>query len=54
MVFKEKIKSIDHFKQRIVECWEQFPQSEIDRAIDAFRSRLRKVIKVNGAHIEHL
>ena len=35
-----------------LEEWNKFPQNEIDKAIDQFRTRLRKVIAVGEKHIE--
>ena len=48
MVYAIKITDAVHLKQRIIDCWKEIPQEEINKAIDAFRRRLRKVIKVNG------
>ena len=47
-----KITDVVELKQRIINCWKEIPRGEINKAIDAFRKRLRKVIKVNGEHIE--
>ena len=35
-----------------LEEWNKFPQNEIDKAIDQFRTRLRKAIDVGGKNIE--
>lgn len=51
-VWKTKVTSIQHLKQRILEEWEIFPQDMISNAIDAFRKRLHKCVELNGGHIE--
>ena len=43
------LKKIDE----IVKAWNAIPQEIVDKAINAFRRRLRLYIKVNGDHIEH-
>ena len=43
---------LEQLKERIVECWEEFPQGEIDKAVDSFRVRLKKCIKNKGGCIE--
>ena len=53
-VFKEKIKDLDHLKERLFHFWSILQQDEIDRTIDLFRPRLHAVIKAEGKHIEHL
>ena len=52
MVYKTKIRDIGHLRQVLLECWNDFPQESIDGGIDQFRPRLRKVIEVEGKHIE--
>jgi hypothetical protein len=47
-----KITDLNTLKSAIVEEWAKIPQETINRSIDAFRSRLRKVIKAEGGHIE--
>ena len=44
--------SIDTLKKKILEVWEAYPQSTIDSVISQFRPRLKKVIEMNGGHIE--
>ena len=39
-------------RARISQCWRDFPQEIIDKTIDAFHTRVQKVIEVNGRHIE--
>ena len=52
MLYVIKITDVAELKQRIINCWKEIPQGEINKAIDAFRKRLQKVIKVSGEHIE--
>jgi hypothetical protein len=44
---------MEDFKERIIQAWDDLPQTTIDHCIDAFRKRLHAVIRVNGGHIEH-
>ena len=46
------ITSMEHLKAALVEEWEAFPQSAINKAIDHYRKRLRRVVDVEGGHIE--
>ena len=52
MVYKEKIRDREHLKATLLTCWERIPQDAVDAAIDQFRPRLRKVIEVEGKHVE--
>ena len=52
-VYQHKIRDTQHLKNLIIEKWNQLPQEQVNRAIDQFRERLRKVINVSGKHIEH-
>ena len=47
------IDDFEQLKREIVKAWKAIPQEIVDKAIDAFRKRLRLCIKVNGGHIEH-
>ena len=44
-VYQHKIKDIQHLKILIIEKWSQMPQEQINRAIDQFRERLKKLFK---------
>ena len=44
------IKSL--IKEALVTEWNLLPQETIDRCIDAFRGRLKRVVEVGGGHIE--
>ena len=46
------ITDIESLKKAIVLEWKRLPQEHIDNAIDAFRPRLRRVVEVDGHHIE--
>lgn len=52
LVYTQRIRDVDHLRQRILSAWDEFPQEHIDAAIDQFRLRLNKVIHVKGGHIE--
>ena len=54
MVYTSKVTDVVQLKERIIDCWKENPQEEINKAIDAFRTRLLKVIKMNGEHTEQL
>ena len=51
MVCAIKIADVVQLKHHIIDCWKEIPQEEINKAIDVFRRRLQKVIKVNGEQI---
>ena len=51
-VYRTKIRNVAHLRELILEKWEEIPQDQITRAIDEFRPRLKKVIEVEGKHIE--
>ena len=53
-VYRVKIRDLDHLCERLQNLWEDFPQQEIDAAIDQFRPRLRKMIEEKGKKFEHL
>ena len=46
-----RITSLDELRTAIEEEWEAFPQDHINRAIDSFKPRLKRVIEENGGHI---
>ena len=47
-----KISDLETLKEVLVEEWKKIPQKTVNNCIDAFRGRLRSVIKENGRHIE--
>ena len=51
-VWRNQVKTVDELKDMIVRCWNKFPQDQIDKVIASFRARLKKVIEVEGEHIE--
>ena len=53
-VYSVKIHSMDQLKQRILKCWDEIPQETVDRTIDGFRKRVKKMIEVEGRRFEHL
>ena len=53
-VYSVKIHSMAQLKQRIVKCWDEIPQETVNRTIDGFRKRVKKMIEVEGRRFEHL
>ena len=53
-MFRVKICDLDHLRERLETYWEEFPQQEIDDAVDKFHPRLKKMIEVEGKKFEHL
>ena len=53
-VYKVRIESIEHLKKRIVECWDSIPQEQINRGVNQFKLRMKKMIANNGKRFEHL
>ena len=51
-VYKKNINSIETLKVALLETWDEFSQEEINKIIDQFRERCKKVKEVNGKHIE--
>ena len=52
MVYRVKIRDINHLRERIIQCWEELPQHEINKSIMGFRKRIHGMIRVQGGHIE--
>ena len=45
--------SVNHLKKSFIQkAWADIPQKKIRAAVEAFRSRLEKVIDANGGQIE--
>ena len=44
--------SVKHLKKSLQKAWADIPQKKIRAAVEAFRSRLDKVIDANGGQIE--
>ena len=47
-----KITELDALQDAITEEWEKIPQETINNCIDSFRGRLKRVVEVEGRHIE--
>ena len=47
------IQNIEELKQRILYCWEQFPQETVNNAIGQWRRRLQAVVNSEGGHIHN-
>ena len=52
LVYRTKLRDQAHLREVLVDSWGQISQESIDRGIDQFRPRLRKLIEVEGKHIE--
>ena len=53
-VYSQKIHDMEHLKRRIRACWKEIPQDSINKTIDRFRARVRKMIEMEGNRFEHL
>lgn len=53
LVYRQRIRDMNHLKAELVRCWEQINQDLIDRAIDQWLKRISMVIRCKGGHIEH-
>jgi len=53
-VYRCQIHDVSHLKERLIEEWRRFHQNIIDRALNKWRDRLRKCIRVKEGHFEHL
>lgn len=53
LVYRQRIRDIEHLKEVLTACWDEISQDTINRAIGQFRKRLSLVIAANGGHIEH-
>ena len=52
-VYRGRLQNVDHLKQRLVEEWNQFDQSIVDKAVKEWRVRLKACVKADGGHFEH-
>jgi len=46
-----KIRDLDHLKEALISCREQFGQDLIDKAIDQWLIRISLVMRAKGGHI---
>jgi len=49
-LYRNKIRDVDHLKQRFIEEWRCFDQNIIDRAVRQWRVRLRARVRAIGGH----
>ena len=47
-VYRVKIRDLDHLLECLQQEWDDFPQAEIDSAIDNFRARVRAMVEADG------
>ena len=52
-VYRNRIRDVNHLKERLVEEWSLFDQGIVDRAVKEWRVRLRACIEADGGHFEH-
>lgn len=52
LVYRTQPASLNELQERIERAFAELPQEMINRAIDAYVTRLEKVINVNGASVE--
>ena len=53
-VLSKKIVDLEQLKERIVECWEEFPQGEIDKTVDSFRVCLKDVLRTSKKNVKEI
>jgi len=53
LVYRQKIRNLDHLKEVLTSCWEQIGQDLTDKAIDQWLIRISLLIGAIGGHTEH-
>ena len=53
LVYRQKIRNIEHLKNVIIDCWSEISQEFIDGAIDQWSRRIAAVVAARGRHIEY-
>lgn len=53
LVYRQKIRNIQHLKDVIIDCWSEISQQFIDGAIDQWSRRITAVVAARGRHIEY-
>ena len=51
-VYKTEILDVAHLREVLIEKLEEISQFQINRAVDQFRPRFHKTVRVEGKHIE--
>ena len=54
LVYKVKIRDLEHLADRIGEAWAELQQDFIDKTINSFIKRVKACIDANGGHFEYL
>jgi len=54
MVYRTRIRDVDHLVARLVEEWSKFDHEIISAAVIQWRARLRSFVKADGGHFEHI
>lgn len=52
-VYRNRIRDIDHLKERLVEEWSRFDQKIVDHAVAQWCLHLRACVRARGGHFEH-
>ena len=52
-MYRNRIRDVNHLKERLVEEWSLFDQGIVDRAVRDWRVRLRACDQAEGGHFEH-
>ena len=53
LVYRLKIRNVEHLKQVLVSCWEQISDDLSDQAVGQFWERLASVTAVSSKRVEH-
>ena len=48
----DRIQNVEDLKTRILQAWEEIPQSWISKAISKWRRRMEAIVQNGGGHIE--
>ena len=51
VVYRQKIRDLDHLKEVLTSCWEQIGQDLIDKAIGQWQIRISMVMLAKGKRI---
>ena len=53
LLYRQKIRSIQHLKDVIIDCWSEISQQFNDGAIRIRSRRIAAVVTARGGHIEY-
>jgi len=52
-VYMSRNRDVNHLRERLLEEWNCFDQSIIDKAVKQWRLRVRACVRAQGGHFEH-